>query len=333
MNIKLIKLIWLLMYYCVVLSFSQTIVLFSYIIGKHNIVQILRDALFELASYMYVYGFESPIYFKGNYNATNKVDCVVVNHTSTIDFIPYITLIRQFDDRPIYIVSKKELGYVPGSGIIMLLCDDIMLDRDLDKDTDKIINKIKTIKNGIILIFPEGTRFSPDKYKKSLEYSKTNNLHIFQNTLYPKMKGLWLICNTLDELGRMGNIIDITCLVEKMYMKESSMGNMLINDFGSTYGVINTYEWLNDKLNNYEEFKKWFLNVWTIKDNIINTIISDDYIRCKPELHTSSYIILNIITSVFLYLMYHTNGLYLPISLIATYISVFNRGGGEVCLI
>lgn len=322
MNIKLIKLIWLIVYYTVILSFSQTIVLFSYIIGQQNIVKFLRDALFELASYMYVYGFESSIYYKGNYNATDKVDCVVVNHTSTIDFIPYIALIRKFDDRQIYIVSKKEVGYVPGPGIIMLLSDNIMLDRDLDKDKDNIINKIKTIKNGIILIFPEGTRFSPDKYKKAIEYSKINNLPIFQSTLYPKMKGLWLICNTLNDLDRMGNIIDITCLVEKIYMKESSILNMSSSDFGSTYCVINTYPY---KPNNYENFKKWFLDIWTIKDNIINNIISDDYIRYKPELHTSSYIILNTVTSVFLYFMYHTNGLYLPVSLIATYIGVFKN--------
>ena len=227
------KIIYMLICLIFIISFSQTLLLSSYLIGgQSNTGDLIKNVMYSVCPLLYTKGFNSPIYYSGNYNKTDKIDVIVSNHISSIDFIIFTSLIRRYDDRNIYILLKKDIIFTPGLGFIMLSALDIKLNRKIEDDKNNIITTLKKIKSGIIVIMPEGTRYTPEKYKSSQEHSISNNLHVFKNILYPKMKGLWTICNILTKENKMGNIIDMTIMIENLRRKQGNIKQVLTTSYG-----------------------------------------------------------------------------------------------------
>ena len=332
------KIIYIFVCFIFLISFSQTLTLSSYLIGKQSqMADLSKNIMTSVFPLLYTKGFNSSIYYTGNYIKTDKIDIIVSNHISSVDFMLFTSLIRQYDDRNIYVLIKKNIVFTPGLGFIALSALDIKLNRKIEDDESNIIAALKKIKSGIIVIMPEGTRYTPDKYKSSQEYSISNNLHVFKNTLYPKMKGLWTICNILTKENRMGNIIDLTIMIEKLRGKKGYIKQVLTTEFGNTYGVINTYTLPKsytsvENFNSYDTFKTWFIDIWKKKDNILDRIqIPDEFIYSKlnPELKSSEYVLLVFIVSLFIYLILQTKGMYLVysvgISYIITLLSLYKK--------
>jgi hypothetical protein len=179
------------------------------------------------------------------------------------------------------------------------------------------------MKSGIIIIMPEGTRFTPEKQELAKKYSIDNNLPVFKNTLFPKMKGIYLISKILNENNKLGKIIDFSTIVENFHLKTARMKDLLTKPLGKTFSVIRTYNIPIKYLDNYEKFKKWFLKLWTKKNNILNNMLDPcnyNYMILKPELKSKDYMIMIIMITLFVYLIMHSNGLFLPLSFIVSYI-------------
>lgn len=300
-------------------SFSQTLVLGSYLFNKQNYIgEIAKDVIISAFPHLYTYGLDSKIFFKGKYESSNKVDIVIGNHINIIDFIIYLLLIKHFDDRNIYLVFKKSIVFFPGAGFILHGTSDFKLKRKMEDDEQYIINTLKDIKDGIILIFPEGTRYTDEKFKLAKQYSKDNNLPSFNNILFPKMKGLWTIYNVLNNNNRLGNIIDISCIIENFKNKETHFKDIITKPFGNTYCIINSYNVPNN-ITNYDNFKSWFLDIWIKKDKTLNITKYDNFTELIPEMKSYNYLILIVMVTLFIYLTIHTNGLYIPFSLLLTY--------------
>ena len=328
------KIIYLIIYYIYILSFSQIVTLGSYLGGKQysRIGSLIsKNVLNDLLPYLYQNGFDSTIYYSGNYDKTDKIDIMIGNHLNMIDFTIYTSIIKQFDNRDIYLVVKKEIIFIPGAGFIVGTAPDIKMNRKYEDDKDNIINTIKKIKNGIIIIMPEGSRYTTEKKNLAQKYSNDNNLHIFNNMLYPKMKGLWLILKCLHESNKLGNIIDLTVVIENYKKKELSTTDVFKTKLGDTFVIISSYDnhYYMPGINDYDIFKSWFIEKWKIKDNILDKIFTKDdnyiYKKLNISLPTSSYILLLIISSLFIYLMVKSNGLFLPLSLVITYIITYIR--------
>ena len=327
------KIIYMLICLIFIISFSQTLLLSSYLIGgQSNTGDLIKNVMYSVCPLLYTKGFNSPIYYSGNYNKTDKIDVIVSNHISSIDFIIFTSLIRRYDDRNIYILLKKDIIFTPGLGFIMLSALDIKLNRKIEDDKNNIITTLKKIKSGIIVIMPEGTRYTPEKYKSSQEHSISNNLHVFKNILYPKMKGLWTICNILTKENKMGNIIDMTIMIENLRRKQGNIKQVLTTEFGNTYGIINSYTLpnnivsmileQNDKTEDvYDTFKTWFIDIWKKKDNILDFNTHEFiYSKLNTELKSSEYILLVFIVTLLIYLTLHTSGMYLVYSFGISYI-------------
>jgi 1-acyl-sn-glycerol-3-phosphate acyltransferase len=310
------------------LSVSQTITLSSnFLNNKYMGASISKDIVFILASYVYKYGFDSNIYYKGDYNISNKVDILISNHINTFDFCNYLSLIKKFDYRPIYFIFRKDIVFFPGIGFMFNTDKDIKMNRNFDDDIDNINKYINEINEGIIIIMPEGTRFTPEKLKLAQEYSKNNNLPIFKNILFPKMKGLYTILYILKKNNKLGNIIDITLEVENLKHKKAHIDTLLTTDFGDTFNIINTYSVPTNILNNYNDFKNWFINtIWIKKDLLLENIQDKNihnYIEYDYKIKHYEYLILIICISLFLYMVYYTNGLFIPYSLLISYFITF----------
>ncbi len=320
------KIIGLIVLFVIFISISQTITLGSYIAGKNREGgNFAKNIILSVLPYIYTYCFGSPIYYSGIYNKTNKIDIITSNHLTSIDFGIYLSLIRLFDDRDMYFVMKKDVMFIPGSGFILGSSPDLKLNRKLEDDMDNIINTISKIKEGVIVIMPEGTRFTEEKQKLAQQYSIDNNLPVFKNTLYPKMKGLWTICNILNQNNKLGNIIDMSCMIQNFKNKTATMKDIMLNDMGNTFGIINTYNIPNNIIEEYDDFKNWYLSIWIKKDYILSNINQYTFKKLKPNIKSYELLVLIIIITFFFYLTYNTNGLYLLISFIITYIITFIR--------
>ncbi len=318
------KIVGFIVLFVLIICITQTIALGSYLFGKKEEgSNIAKDIVISFLPYIYKYFFDSNILYEGNYNISDKVDIVISNHINTIDFTIYLSLIRLFDSRPIYFLFKKSIVFIPGSGFILGSGKDIKMNRKMEDDEENINKSISRIKEGIIILMPEGTRFTPEKFADAQKYSKENNLPIFENTLFPKMKGIYTISNILKKNGVLGNIIDFTSQVENFKNKTAYMDKLMTQKLGNTFSVINTYAIPEKVLVNYDIFKKWFLSkIWIKKDIILNTIQDTNLHKYKelvPNMKGYEYFILIICVTLFFYLTLHTNGLFIPVSLLISY--------------
>lgn len=323
------KVICIIVLFILLIIVSQTITLFSCLFGKtEEGVNISKDIITSILPYFYSYGLKSKILYEGNYNITDKVDIIIGNHISTIDFIIYLSIIRLFNHRPFYFILKKSVVFIPGAGFILGLGNDIKLNRKFEDDIENLNKSISKIKEGVLILLPEGTRFTEEKFKNSQEFSINNNLPVYNNILFPKMKGLFTILNNLKNHNKLGNIIDFTIQIQNFKKVKIFTKDLLKKDFGNTYCIINSYDVPEILLDNYDNFKEWFLlNIWKKKDllleNIQNTKIYN-YKELIPKMKGYQYFILIICITLYFYLAFHSYGLYVPLSIIFSYYLIYS---------
>ena len=121
------------------LSISQTILLGSYLCNKNVEVSLIaKEIIVNLYPYVYTYGFDSKILYEGCYEKSDKVDIVISNHINAFDFFIYLSILRLYEDRPVYYLFRKNIVLIPGMGFILGSGSDIKLNRNLDDDVDNI---------------------------------------------------------------------------------------------------------------------------------------------------------------------------------------------------
>lgn len=307
----------------VLLSMTQTLLIGSIAIGKNEeCTNAIKNIIIDIIPLVYTHCFDSQIHYNAKYNQSDdKIDIITCNHAMTLDFAIYVSILRQFDNRDVYFVVKRDIIFIPGGGFNLCVGPDIKLNRKLEEDKTNIINSVKKIKTGIIIIMPEGTRFTPDKQKLAKQYSIDNNLPIFKNTLFPKMKGLYLISQILNKNNKLGKIIDFSIIIENIRHKPGYMKDLLTKPLGNTFSVVRTYDIPKQYLNSYAKFKKWFLKLWQKKDNILDNYKNKyEYKILKPQLKSYNYMIIIVMITLFIYLVIYSNGLFIPLSFIASYI-------------
>ena len=123
----------------------------------------------------------------------------------------------------------------------------------------------------------------------------------------------------------MGNIIDLTILVENFRNKKAYMNSLLTKKLGDSVCVLNSYIVpQNGTITDYDNFKNWFLEIWNVKDTLLNNMYTLTDTRSYAKLSIKSpiyeYMLAFVITSIFIYLIIKTKGIYLICSLAITYI-------------
>jgi hypothetical protein len=140
------------------------------------------------------------------------------------------------------------------------------------------------------------------------------------------MKGIFTICNILNDSNKLGNIIDFTSFIENIKFKKAYMDVLMKEDFGDTFSIINSYNIPNHIIKDYDVFKKWFINtVWKAKDNILDKLDNNkiNYKELVPNMKSYEYMILIVCVTLFFYLAFHTSGLFIPVSLLISYLMMY----------
>lgn len=207
----------------------------------------------------------------------DKIDIIIGNHMSTIDW-EFVLLFLYYSGIYDYnMVGKSDLKFFPGCGFIFMIDNHIKLKRKWEEDKDTLSNQINKINKGIIFIFPEGTRFEVGKHKDGQQFSIKNNLPVYNNLLVPKSKGLWRIFNELKEKNKLGKIFDLTIIIENLKGESAYLDDISKKGMGKVF-IINREIEHPIKYSENEDFKKWLLNEWKIKDLLI-----DDYKKINYE--------------------------------------------------
>ncbi len=307
----------------------------SYFMGDtEREINSVFDVKFDVCSFVYTKLLKSNIYYKGNYNKliSNKVDIFIGNHLIYYDFMPYITIIRQFDNRPIYFITMEYLMKVPGLGI--LASNHILLDYNKNDNFRKnCMRAIKNIDEGIIIIMPEGHLRRPIQIKDSDKYCKENNYPLLKHTCFPKIKGLYTIIDILREQNKLGNLLDFNIHMEHFKPENTDkeiLKTFINNKLGDTFISFKIHQLNESNINNYDNFKKWFIPLWYNKekelDYIINTNINNksklinEYKLYEYKLKPKLIIYFIITFLILLFFINNTNWIYIPISMISSII-------------
>ena len=138
---------------------------------------------------------------------------VLVNHQQMPDITFLMVLARdkgRLGDMKWFV--KDQLKYMPGIGWGMVFLDCLFVKRDWTADVEHIRQTFGRIMRDEVplwlMIFPEGTRFSPHKLEKSRAYAQKKGLHQPEHTLTPRTKGF--VASVIGLRGHLDAVYDIT---------------------------------------------------------------------------------------------------------------------------
>ena len=109
---------------------------------------------------------------------------ILCNHKTMYD-IRSAFYISGYFDKVIGFCLKKQVSYIPGIGRWCTYLNFPILNRN--KDDVKILEVDST--PFPVIIYPEGTRFSDDGYRKSYQFAKQNDYPISKYAMLPKTRG------------------------------------------------------------------------------------------------------------------------------------------------
>ena len=301
---------------------SYGLVVPSIFISKEKEITRLLKKIFSSVVYLNIkYGFDANIYYHNLIKCQpNKVNILLANHLSTIDWEILLAIIKESNINNFLFVGKKQLMYVPGFGFSFFCGSDIKLSRKWENDQISLNKQIDNLEEGLLVIFPEGTRFDPNKHIDAVQFSKDNSLPIYNNLLVPKSKGLWTICNKLIQRNKLGFINDTTIVIENFKNRNAYFSDLIKNPLGNIY-IQNRQLYFDNKETSYEDFKKWLLNIWVDKDLIIDNYKNINY---QKSLFNIDY--QDLLLFIFIFLFGFTqkySRYYLLVSIIISYLFIF----------
>ncbi|MES1920515.1 hypothetical protein MHBO_002181 [Bonamia ostreae] len=133
--------------------------------------------------------------FYGDDPSPARPGVFICNHSRGIDFMTIIVnlLSTGIDLSKITVMSKKWLLMVPAIGPMLFFQGSLFLDRNWQNDKSKIeqcvSKQLSERKEGIIAMFPEGTRFSDVKLSLCRKFAAERNLPLPKHVLTPRVKG------------------------------------------------------------------------------------------------------------------------------------------------
>lgn len=138
----------------------------------------------------------------------------ICNHIGSIDFVVLNELAR---DRNMisYLkyTSKESLKCIPIFYQTILFSGFLIVRRNFETDNSRIQDYFRFMQGLDLplwfILYPEGTRFTPEKRSLSWEHSEKKGVEKFNNVLFPRVKGFKLICEELKN-SKIKNLADVT---------------------------------------------------------------------------------------------------------------------------
>lgn len=193
---------------------------------------------------------------------------LISNHQGMSDIPVLFKLakeMKQIDHMKWFI--KDIIKYVPGIGWGMLFLDGLFLKRNWDKDRQKIEGTFKKFfKDNIpiwLILFPEGTRFRPEKLKLMERVAKSKNLPPLNHVLLPRAKGFTASVQGLR--GHCKAVLDATIIYEGT---APTITDLVLGKVSKVHLHVKRFE-LDDLTDDKDELNHWITQRFYIKDEMI----------------------------------------------------------------
>ena len=297
----------------------------SYFLGKkHEFSDFSKVIAYNFFTYVYTELLDSPIY-SNNFKlkqTKNKIDVVICNHIATFDWLLAYCILNHYNIENLNIVIMR-------STILNPICYGVAIGKDLKisrkwKDDElSIEQQLDKIDSGMVIIFPEGRRFTKKRHKEAMEFSIKNKYPIYANTLVPRTKGLWKILSILNRKGKMGKLFDLTFYIPSKFKQEFYIEEMLNTDIGRTYCYIRDIKVPTFVLEDKSNFKNWFFDEWKVKNKIIDDMGKFKMKKMKFEYRTSTIYAIVFTIAIYIYLLYNIGFIYFPIFVLISYFIIY----------
>ncbi|KAG0436183.1 putative 1-acyl-sn-glycerol-3-phosphate acyltransferase 4 [Dictyocoela muelleri] len=193
-------------------------------------------------------------------------NCILLsNHIGSMDFMIGHEFARQKKMlRHCKFLVKRSVILIPLIGWGVRFLKFCFLDRRFDKDQKSICKWTRFIKNNKVpmwlIMYPEGSRFTSQKYQESINFCKSRGIQPINNLLYPRCKGFSLIFDNFKDYFT--SLIDVTIKYVDIDGRgvPSIFRFMLMRPKGYFMVYVNTYK--ISEITNCEEF---LVDLWRQK--------------------------------------------------------------------
>ncbi len=211
---------------------------------------------------------------------SNASVLVLANHSSNIDFLiglAWLTRLGYPAPGNAKAVVKASLGSVPIFGWILRFSEFVFLTRSWDRDHFNFVAKLRKLstfpKTGLpywLLLFPEGSRITPDKLVNSQKFAQANNYPTFNHVLLPRFKGFQALVPEIRS--------SLDCIVDASFMfegKKPTMSSVLKGTDDSVIHVHLRTHPIADIPQDEDGMKTWLLQRWVEKEARIQAFMQD----------------------------------------------------------
>ncbi len=213
------------------------------------------------------------IFLYGDEFNPNEISTIISNHKTIYD-IAIMFFIQSHYNKVIMFCLKKSITYIPGIGWWCNRMQFPSLNRNI-KDLQKL-ESVKPIYP--IIIYPEGTRYTEQKYNESYKFAKQNDYPISKYAQLPKYKGAFALSK------------EIVYHMTLIYLdKHNRIITGEIKEFPSSV-YIHVKKHTNVPRDE-TEYKKWIQNEFASIDIIYDNFNPQDNIEMTPNLQNLDYIL------------------------------------------
>ena len=183
--------------------------------------------------------------------------------------------------------AKESLKYIPILGWAGDFADNVYLKRNLEKDKGNMQRKLKKLVGYPspvwLFLFPEGTRFTPEKHQESQKFAETRGLPRLEHHLVPRTKGFTFTLSNLDR-SKMSTMYDLTMLAGTGDSAPPTLTSLIFGRRTEATVVIRKIN-MESVPDGEKEGGQWMMNLFKEKDQIKNSLLDGTWSTLN-ESHT-----------------------------------------------
>ncbi|PIK54697.1 putative 1-acyl-sn-glycerol-3-phosphate acyltransferase delta [Apostichopus japonicus] len=212
------------------------------------------------------------------FTAMNKQHgLLVMNHTFELDWLATWCVADRYGQLfSAKCFMKNELKYVPLVGWSFYLLEMPFLKRDFVKDREQLVEGVKLLADfpmpAKMLMFCEGTRFTPEKYEKSKAFAEKKGLPILKHHLTPRTKGFCMAVEGLK--GRVPVIMDATVACQKN--DSATVYDLLLGKRVTYHAFVKIRSMDEVPTDSEEETSNYCHQLYQEKDNAMDYFMKND---------------------------------------------------------